>query len=90
MTPLEALATDVPTLVGDTSVAREIYKDSVLYVQPTNVDSVTTGLLDLLTDTRLRHTLLTNAKPVLAKLTWARTAQNTLDVLMNAVQRCPS
>ena len=90
MTPLEALATDVPALVGDTPVAREIYKDSVLYVQPTDVDSVTTGLLELLTNTSLRHTLLTNAKPVLAELTWVRAAQNTLDVLMTAVKKYPS
>ncbi|HIM15151.1 MAG TPA: glycosyltransferase family 1 protein [Acidobacteria bacterium] len=90
MTPLEALSTNVPALVGDTPVAREVYKGSVLYVQPTDVDSVTTGLLELLTNTSLRHTLLTNAKPVLAELTWVRAAQNTLDVLMTAVKKYPS
>lgn len=87
MTPLEALATDVPALVGDTPVAREIYKNSVLYAQPTNVDAVTTGLLKLLTDTRLRHHLVTNAKPVLTNLTWTRTAENTLDVLLKAAKK---
>ena len=84
MTPLEALSTDVPALVGDTPVAREVYKNSVLYVPPKSIDSVATGLIKLLTDVSLRRTLLRNAKPVLANLTWARTAQNTLDVLTNA------
>ena len=84
MTPLEALATDVPALVGDTPVAREVYKDSVLYVPPKSIDGVVTGLVNLLTNANLRHTLLRNAKPVLANLTWARTAKHTLDVLTNA------
>lgn len=84
MTPLEALSTDVPALVGDTPVAREVYKNSVLYVPPKSIDSVATGLVKLLTDFSLRRTLLRNAKPVLANLTWARTAQNTLDVLTSA------
>ena len=84
MTPLEALATDVPALVGDTPVAREVYKNSVLYVPPKSIDGVVTGLVNLLTNANLRHTLLRNAKPVLAKLTWARTAKRTLDVLTNA------
>ena len=84
MTPLEALATDVPALVGDTAVAREVYKDSVLYVPPTSISCVVTGLANLLTDGNLRRTLLRNAKPVLANLTWARTAKHTLDVLTNA------
>ena len=84
MTPLEALATDVPALVGDTPVAREVYKDSVLYVQPKSIDDVVTGLVNLLTDADLRNTLLRKAKPVLANLTWARAAKHTLDVLTNA------
>tara|TARA_B100000686_G_scaffold308866_1_gene350318 strand:- start:2834 stop:3928 length:1095 start_codon:yes stop_codon:yes gene_type:complete len=84
MTPLEALATDVPTLVGDTPVAREVYKDSVLYVPPKSIDGVATGLVNLLTDADLRNTLLRKAKPVLANLTWARAAKHTLDVLTNA------
>ena len=87
MTPLEALSTGVPALVGDTAVAREIYKNSVLYVQPTDVDAVTTALLKLLTNTSLRHSLVINAKPVLANLTWKRAAQNTIDVLIKAAAK---
>ena len=87
MTPLEAMSQDIPALVGDTPVAREIYKNSVLYAQPSDVDSVTTGLLKLLTDASLRRTLLSNAKPVLTNLTWERTAQETLDVLTKATKK---
>tara|TARA_B100000029_G_scaffold492248_1_gene553291 strand:- start:1223 stop:2320 length:1098 start_codon:yes stop_codon:yes gene_type:complete len=84
MTPLEALSTNVPALVGDTPVAREVYKNSVLYVPPRNIDSVATGLVELLTNGSLRRTLLNNAKPILANLTWARSARETLDVLTRA------
>lgn len=86
MTPLEALAAGVPAVVGDTPVAREVYRSAARYVPVSDANMVATALLEVMTDKSIRQRLLSNAAPVLEQLTWSRTALATLDVLLTAAE----
>jgi len=84
MTPLEALAAGVPAVVGDTPVAREVYRSAARYVPVSDAKKVAATLLEVMTDKSVRQLLLSNAAPVLKQLTWSRAASTTLDVLLAA------
>ncbi len=81
LTPLEALAAGVPIVVLDTRVARELYGDAALFVQPGDLGGTADALRALLFDATVRRDLLARAGPVLARYSWDRTAQETLAAL---------
>ena len=81
LTPLEALAAGVPSVLYDTAVARESCGDAALYVAPGDHGAVTRAIDALLFD-RATHSRLRAAGPaVLAKYSWPRAAAATLDLL---------
>jgi len=84
--PLEALTAGVPTIVGDNSVAREIYGNASLFVQPHDVNAVATAMINLLTDDPLRQRQTLNAAPILESFNWATAAANTLELLEHTAQ----
>lgn len=73
MTPLEAAARGVPSVVLDTDVAREIYADGVVRV-PLDPAAVADALLTLLTDAGAHAATLTRARARLDAFPWSRTA----------------
>lgn len=81
LTPLEALAAGVPSLLLDTAVARESCGDAALYVSLGDVRAIASALERLLYDEPTRRTLLTRAPTVLDRYDWARAARETLRVL---------
>jgi glycosyltransferase involved in cell wall biosynthesis len=81
MTPLEALAAGVPPVLFDTPVARESCGDAALYVPVGDVNHAARTLERILVDTATRSRLLAAAPAVLARYSWPRAAQQTLDVL---------
>ena len=86
MTPLEALASGVPLVVGDTSVAREICDGAARFVPVDDPDAVATELVALMCDEELRTRLLERAADLLPKFTWARAARQTLALLERAAE----
>jgi glycosyltransferase involved in cell wall biosynthesis len=85
LTPLEALAADVPPVVLDTSVAREIYGPAARYVQNVSTTSeLGHAIVELLTDPQARTAILRHAPAVLARYDWARTATATLQAIEEA------
>jgi glycosyltransferase involved in cell wall biosynthesis len=70
MTPLEALAHDVPSVLLDSPVAREVYGSAARYV--TGLPDV--ALLDLMTDESARTALIEQGRPLLQTYSWARAA----------------
>ena len=79
--PLEAMAAGVPTIVGDTSVAREVYGDAARRVGVQDIPGIAAAIIDLLSDTAAREQLCTAAAGLLPRFTWARAAAETLTVL---------
>jgi len=84
MTPLEALACDVPILLLDTAVAREIYGEAATLVDGSPA-AIATALHGLLEDEDLRLRQTTAGRRLLDRYTWPRTAAAVRSVLEAAV-----
>jgi glycosyltransferase involved in cell wall biosynthesis len=82
--PLEAMAAGVPTLVGDTPVARELYGDGARRVPVHDVRAIATAITTLLEDADARTSLAAAAAARLPLFTWPRAAADTLAVLERA------
>jgi glycosyltransferase involved in cell wall biosynthesis len=84
LTPLEALASGVPVLVGDTPVAREVYGDAALYVGTTDEAAIAAGIERLLSQRELRDSLLSKAPGILQRYSWENAGRQTLAALLAA------
>ena len=84
LTPLEALAAGIPSVLLDTPVAREACGQAALYVPLGNIDAIAQALEALLYDEERRRTLLAAAPAVLSRFDWSRAASETLAVLESA------
>lgn len=84
LTPLEALAAGIPSVLLDTPVAREACGDAALYVRLGDIDGLADALEALLYDETRRRALLAEAPAVLARFDWSRAASATLTVLESA------
>jgi glycosyltransferase involved in cell wall biosynthesis len=82
--PFEAMAAGVPTLVGDTPVARELYLDAAWRVNVGDVPTIADAITELLESDEARAALLANAAERLPRFTWDRAADETLEILDRA------
>ena len=89
LTPLEALAAGVPVVAGDTPVAREVYGEAARHVPVNDPGAVAAAIVEVLTRRGLRKTLLEQARPLLARYTWARAAADTFAILQDAAASRP-
>jgi glycosyltransferase involved in cell wall biosynthesis len=81
LTPLEALAAGIPSVLLDTPVARETCGAAALYVPQGDRVATTRALEQLLFDDSVRTSLLRAAPAVLAQFEWPRAARETLAVI---------
>lgn len=81
MTPFEALAHGVPSVLLDTPVAREVYGDAALLVDRPDAAAVATALLRLLDEPATRYDIVARADRLWATYDWARSAAEMLTVL---------
>jgi glycosyltransferase involved in cell wall biosynthesis len=87
LTPLEALAAGVPSVLLDTPVARESCGDAALYVPLNDLPATTRALELLLFDEPTRARLLAAAPRVLGRYEWSRAGRETLAVIEAAATR---
>jgi glycosyltransferase involved in cell wall biosynthesis len=85
LTPLEALAADVPPVLLDTPVARESCGDAALYVRQGDIAGTARALEQALADRAIRSRLLAAAPAVLARYRWPRAAGETMALLRDVV-----
>ena len=83
MTPMEAIAHGVPTVIQDTAVAREIYADGARLVPPVP-DVLAGALVELLTDDQARDRLVAAGQRRLAQFTWTSAAAEIRRALESA------
>ena len=83
MTPMEAAAHAVPSVMLDTPVAREVYGDAALRVA-CDVPAIAGALTELLTDPDAHAALVARGRARLAAFTWTRTATVLRDTLERA------
>jgi glycosyltransferase involved in cell wall biosynthesis len=84
LTPLEALASGVPTLLLDTPVAREVCGDAAMYVHRPDPALIEAALSALLFDTQRRQAMLDAAADVVARYSWSGCARRVLRTLIDA------
>jgi glycosyltransferase involved in cell wall biosynthesis len=83
ITPLEALAHDVPPVLLDTAVAREVYGDAARLVPPDPV-AIAGVLTTLLTDEAAHADLLAKGRQRLSAFSWDTTAATVRAALEQA------
>ena len=85
LTPLEALAAGVPSVLLDTAVARETCGAAAQYVPADAPDeAIAAALIELLTNPQRRAELARHADAVLSRYDWDLAAADTLQVLEEA------
>lgn len=77
---LEAMQAGAPVVSSNASCAPEVYGDGVHYVDPLDVQSISDGVDEVLTDKQLRARLIAAGRAQAAKYSWKRCAQQTLAV----------
>jgi alpha-1,3-rhamnosyl/mannosyltransferase len=85
LTPLEALAVGVPSVLLDTPVARESCGGAALYVGRDDVAGTADALARILFDAETRQRLLSAAPAVVACYNWSLAARQTLATLEGAL-----
>ncbi|MQA29799.1 MAG: glycosyltransferase [Luteitalea sp.] len=85
LTPLEALAAGIPSVLLDTPVARESCGAAALYAGKGDIHGIAVALEQLLFDEQVRRRLLAAAPDVLARYNWTQAARRTLGVLETSV-----
>jgi glycosyltransferase involved in cell wall biosynthesis len=83
MTPMEAAAHGVPSVLLDTPVAREVYGDAALRV-PLSVPVIADALTALLTDPDVHAAAVARGRAQLEAFTWSRTASVLRETLERA------
>jgi glycosyltransferase involved in cell wall biosynthesis len=78
LTPLEAIACGVPCAVSGISAHHEVYKDAVLFFEPTRIDDISKALVSITCNKTLREDLLRKSNLLLSQYNWATTAKETL------------
>ena len=78
---LEAMACGCPVVVSRTGGAPEAAGDAAVYVDPLNVEEITTSILRVLTSPSLRRCLIEKGFENVSRFSWVKTARQTLDVL---------
>jgi glycosyltransferase involved in cell wall biosynthesis len=75
---LEAMGRGLPVACSNISALPEVAGDAARYFDPTNVDEISTALIDLLSNPALRDRLSALGRMREATLTWESTARATL------------
>lgn len=86
LTPFEALAHAVPSVMIDTPVAREVYGDAAVYVRQGDIAGTAAALSRLLGDPGERAAIVARAEPMWSRYDWRRAALETLQVLREAAR----
>lgn len=82
--PLEALACGAPVVCSNATSLPEVVGDAALLVSPGDVGDLAQALIRTATDEALRAGLRARGPAQAARFSWARTAEETLDVYRQA------
>ena len=80
ITPMEAIKMNLPTIISDIPVHREIYKDACLYFKPKDVDNLSKKLYTICTDESLRTSLIERGLVRASFFSWKKSAKKMLEI----------
>lgn len=78
--PLEAMLQGAPVVSSNASCMPEVLGDAAHYFDPTDPKDMARAIKDLIASPQLRETLKQKGKKQVAKYSWKRMAEQTLDV----------
>lgn len=82
---VEAMSFGVPVLTSSCSSLPEVAGDAGILVDPLNMNSVASGLLQMLKDDGLRNQLAARAKLNAARFSWKKAAKAAMEIFHEAV-----
>jgi glycosyltransferase involved in cell wall biosynthesis len=82
---LEAMNAGVPILTSNVSSMPEIAKDSALYIDPYSVESISTGITNMLMSNKLRDTMSKYGLARAKQFSWESASQETINVFEKAI-----
>jgi glycosyltransferase involved in cell wall biosynthesis len=83
---LEATSRGVPVLTSDIASMPEVAGEAGLLISPLNVDSITRGLTQMLSDPKFRAELAGHALASAKRFSWDRSARRTMEVFEEAIE----
>jgi alpha-1,3-rhamnosyl/mannosyltransferase len=83
---IEAFAAGVPVLTSNTTSLPEIAGDAALLVDPTNVEAIGNGLMQILDGPSLSNQLKIKGLARARQFSWERTSEETVAVYRSLVQ----
>lgn len=81
---LESMYADVPVICSSTTSLPEVAGDAAIMADPTDVESIKTGMLKIFNDPDLRQRLIEKGRIQREKFTWEKTA----DLLWKCIEKC--
>ncbi len=84
---LEAMACGCPVITARTTSIPEVGGDSVLYIDPYNVDDIAQGMYQILTKVELRESLRHKGIKRSQLFSWDKTAKKVRDIFSNCLDR---
>jgi len=84
---LEAMAAGVPVVSSNAASLPEVYGDAALAFDPTDEAAMADAIRRVLEDEALARDLVERGRRNVARFSWRRTAEKTLDVLKEAATR---
>ena len=78
--PLEAMSFDCPVVCSGASSIPEVVGDAGAFFDPCDIDAIRSALELVVSDSAIRRTLIERGRKRIQQFSWARCAQETLDV----------
>lgn len=83
---LEAMVHGAPVVSSNATCLPEVYGEAALYFDPLSVTDMTAKITEVLNDEALRSNLIQKGREQVAKYSWRRTAEQTLEVYEKALR----
>lgn len=84
---LEAMVHGCPVVSSNATCLPEVYGDSAHYFDPEDTKDIATKILDVISNKKLRESLIKKGYKQAAKYSWKKTAQQTLEVYKRVLEK---
>ncbi len=84
--PLEAMHYDAPVASSNASCMPEVLGDAAAYFDPLDTDDIAVTIDKVLSDDKLRKSLIENGKQQRTKYSWRKMAKQTLDIYIESLK----
>ena len=80
---LEAMACGTAVVSSNIPTIKDVFKDSILYVAPSNVDEIVSAMAKITSDNKCREQLVENGLKFVRDYSWQKSAEKLLNIVNN-------